>query len=147
MSEAAIYQTREDGGSEGTRTVRLRVAASAENASLARLALSGVAGLAPVPERTLAELKLALTDAVGLAARHASARGAAHVEVVFELRADELRIEVADDGVVFEPAPAGGDGELATGSIGRLGDAREVDVDSGSGELRLRLVKRLRAAV
>lgn len=146
MNEAATYRTREDGGREGRRTVRLRVPAAADNAVLARLALSGVAGLGGVPGRALEELKLAVTEAVGLAVRHAIARGSRYVEVVYELGAAGLRVEVVDDGVVFD-APEAAPIELATEQIARLVDVLEVDRRPGSGELRLRLVKHLRAAV
>jgi anti-sigma regulatory factor (Ser/Thr protein kinase) len=141
MSEAAIYQITQDGGREGTRTVRLRLPAQRGNATLARLALSGVLGLTDTTEATLAGLKLAVADAVGLAIDHALARGSDHVEVVYELSAAELSVAVSDDGIVFDPIAGGGESELPVESIRQVVDSLEVE--GGAGELRLRFAKHL----
>jgi len=72
MDEATLAET---GGEEleGMRTIRLRIPARAEYVALARLALSGLADIAALPEEQLADLKLALTEAVSNSVRHASA--------------------------------------------------------------------------
>ena len=56
---------------EGMRTVRLRVPARPEYIALARLALSGLADIASLPDEQVADLKLALTEAVSNSVRHA----------------------------------------------------------------------------
>ena len=102
---------------EGMRTVRLRIPARAEYVALARLALSGLAEIASLPDDVLADLKLALTEAVSNSVRHAYDGGDGQVEIVYELAGHELRIEVVDDGAGFDPArpPALGGEELAAG--------------------------------
>src|SRR5580765_2947673 len=60
---------RADSG--GVRSIRLRIPAKAEYITLCRLALTGLAQLRPVPDDTLADLKLALTEAVSNSVRHA----------------------------------------------------------------------------
>jgi hypothetical protein len=63
MDEAILVETAGD-ELEGMRTVRLRIPARAEYVALARLALSGLADIAALPEELVADLKLALTEAV-----------------------------------------------------------------------------------
>src|SRR5690349_24143975 len=83
---------------EGMRSVRLRVPARAEYIALARLALSGLADLIELPEELLADLKLALTEAVSNSVRHAYACCAGFVSIAYELGGDSLAVEVVDDG-------------------------------------------------
>src|SRR5215813_13084017 len=84
--------------------VRLRIPARAEYITLCRLALTGLGRIRQVPDETLADLKLALTEATSNSVRHAySSDGNGHVEIVYELRGDRLTIEVLDDGGGFEP--------------------------------------------
>ena len=68
MSEVALADT-EGEGLETSRTVRLRVPARPEYIALARLALSGLAELATLSEEDVADLKLALTEAVSNSVR------------------------------------------------------------------------------
>ena len=70
---------------------------------LARLALTGVARLAPVDEEALADLRLAVTEAAANACRHAY--GAAGGDVTLHLALGEndvLEVVVEDDGPGFD---------------------------------------------
>ena len=83
----------------GSASVRLRIPARAEYITLGRLALTGLSRVRELPEETLADLKLALTEACSNSVRHAYRDGReGTVEIVYDLRPDRLVIEVADDG-------------------------------------------------
>lgn len=150
MSEAVVVEAG-GGERERTRAVRLRIPAKPEYLSLARLALSGLAGLAGIEVGTLADLKLALTEAVTNSIRHGYRGQAGHVEILYELDADSLVLEVADDGDGFEAAHATGVGDdLAEGGLGieiirSLVDELEIESEPGAQGSRLRLVKHLRS--
>ena len=129
MSEGAI--------DEG-RTVRLTIPAKPEYITLSRLALSGLSRVRPLSDETLADLKLALTEACSNSVRHAYDDDGGHVSISFELRDDRLIVEVADDGTGFEPDGAGKNGGEAGLSEGGLGIAiirsiaDEVEIDGGA---------------
>ena len=131
------------------REIRLRIPARPEYITLCRLALTGISRLRPLGEETLADLKLALTEACSNSVRHAYANGDGSVDIRYELHADRLVIEVADDGAGFDPAEYGGPGsgdDLAEGGLG-IAIIRSIadDVEIGAGEggrgSRLRFVK------
>jgi serine/threonine-protein kinase RsbW len=149
MGEAALIDT--DGAIlEGMRSVRLRVPARAEYIALARLALTGLADIVAVSEESLADLKLALTEAVSNSVRHAYADGAGFVSIGYELTGDALAVEVVDDGRGFDPdRPPPLDGEeLTEGGLGiaiirTIADEFELQSQPGVRGSRLRFVKRL----
>jgi serine/threonine-protein kinase RsbW len=129
--------------------VRLTIPAKAEYITLCRLALTGLARLRPVADETLADLKLAITEAASNSVRHAYADGVGEVEIVYELHADRLVIEVADDGAGFSPrerAEGGSPEDLSEGGLGiaiirAIADEVEIGAkDDGRGS-RLRFVK------
>lgn len=131
------------------REVRLRIPAKPEYITLGRLALTGISRLRPLGDETLADLKLALTEACSNSVRHAYADGDGSVDIRYELHADRLVIEVVDDGTGFDPAEStGSEGavELAEGGLG-IAIIRSIadDVEIGAGEdgrgSRLRFVK------
>ena len=135
---------------EGMRSVRLRVPARAEYIALARLALSGLADLIELPEELLADLKLALTEAVSNSVRHAYADGAGFVSIAYELGGDALAVEVVDDGKGFDPdrPPALEGEELTEGGLGiaiirTIADEFELHSRPGVRGSRLRFVKHL----
>src|SRR5207253_2539053 len=80
-----------------TRAIRLTIPAKAEYITLGRLALTGLSRLRPLGEETLADLKLALTEACSNSVRHAYEGGQGAVEILYELHDDRLAIEVVDD--------------------------------------------------
>src|SRR3712207_8490949 len=59
-----------------------------------------------LPDETLADLKLALTEACSNSVRHAYDGGEGIVEIVYELHFDRLVIEVRDNGDGFDPSDA-----------------------------------------
>jgi serine/threonine-protein kinase RsbW len=137
--------------SDGTavREVRLTIPAKPEYITLCRLALTGISHLRPLTDETLADLKLALTEACSNSVRHAYGDRDGTVEIRYELHADRLVIEVADDGGGFVPANAREtDLDLAEGGLG-IAIIRSIadDLEIGTGEAgrgsRLRFVKRL----
>jgi serine/threonine-protein kinase RsbW len=136
--------------SDGSRTVRLTIPAKPEYITLSRLALAGLSRVRTLPDDTLADLKLALTEACSNSVRHAYDGGEGHVDISFELHDDRLVVEVADDGTGFEPDGAGKDEdeELTEGGLGiaiirSIADEVEIGGGPGGRGSRLRFVKRL----
>jgi serine/threonine-protein kinase RsbW len=132
---------------EGSRLVRLTIPAKAEYITLGRLALTGLARLRGLPPELLGDMKLALTEACSNSVRHAYDDGDGVVEIAYELHADRLVVEVADNGAGFDPPDdAGRDDALEEGGLGiaiirALAD--DLDIargDDGRGS-RLRFVK------
>jgi serine/threonine-protein kinase RsbW len=149
MDEAILVETAGE-VLEGMRTVRLRIPARAEYVALARLALSGLADIAELPEELLADLKLALTEAVSNSVRHAYGEGGGFVSVAYELGHNSLAVEVVDDGEGFDPErpPALEGEELTEGGLGiaiirTIADDFELDSRPGVRGSRLRFAKRL----
>jgi serine/threonine-protein kinase RsbW len=149
MDETTLVETAGE-TLEGMRTIRLRVPARAEFVALARLALSGIADIVALPDELLADLKLALTEAVSNSVRHAYTDDGGFVSIVYELSGDALAVEVVDDGKGFDPenpAPLEGD-ELTEGGLGiaiirTIADEFELQSRPGVRGSRLRFVKRL----
>ncbi len=129
-----------------TREVRLRIPAKAEYITLCRLALTGLARLRPLAEETLADLKLAITEACSNSVRHAYAEGDGCVDVRYELHPDRLVIEVSDDGEGFEPGERVAGDELSEGGLGiaiirSIADELEIGAGENGRGSRLRFVK------
>jgi serine/threonine-protein kinase RsbW len=82
--------------------VSLVVPAEPKWLALGRLVLSGVCQLGPVDEETLADLKLAVTEACSNSVRHAyEDGGSGEIEVRYELGHDSLSVEISDAGRGF----------------------------------------------
>ena len=140
---------------DGGRTVELRIPAKAEYITLCRLALTGLGQLREIADDTMADLKLALTEAVSNSVRHAyGPSGEGSVGVRYELHPDRLGIEVVDDGAGFDPdaetdaPPAPQDDDLSEGGLGiaiikSIADEFELESQPGVRGSRLRFVKRL----
>jgi serine/threonine-protein kinase RsbW len=132
-----------------TVAVRLCIPAKPEYISLGRLALTGLSRLRTFPDDTLADLKLALTEACTNSVRHAYDGGEGVVEIVYELHPDRLVVEVTDSGEGFEHdivRPDEEADELVEGGLGiaiieALADELEISRRNGGGS-RLRFVKR-----
>jgi serine/threonine-protein kinase RsbW len=133
------------------QSITLTIPAKPEYITLGRLALTGIARLRaePLSPEVLGDLKLALTEACTNSVRHAYADGDGVVEIVYELHADRLVVEVADHGGGFEPPTElrVDDDELAEGGLGiaiieALSDEFEIR-EGDRGGSRLRFVKRL----
>jgi serine/threonine-protein kinase RsbW len=133
---------------EAGRSVRLTIPAKPEYITLGRLALTALAGVRPVSNEMLYDLKLALTEACTNSVRHAYENGReGSVEIVYELQPDRLVIEVGDEGAGFEPAKGGNghDEELEEGGLGieiirAIADEVEIGRREEGGS-RLRFVK------
>jgi serine/threonine-protein kinase RsbW len=152
MDEATLVETASE-ELEGMRTVRLWIPARAEYVALARLALSGLADIAALPEELVADLKLALTEAVSNSVRHAYGEGGGFVSIAYQLGHDSLTVEVVDDGEGFDPErpPALEGEELTEGGLGiaiirTIADDFVLDSRPGVRGSRLRFAKRLRRA-
>src|SRR5579859_4331764 len=99
--------------------VRLTIPARPEYITLCRLALTGFSRLRPVSDQTLADLKLAITEACSNSVRHAYQDENGHVEISYTLTADTLEIVVCDEGEGFEPGGAQQEvGALSEGGLG-----------------------------
>ena len=149
MGETALVEAAGE-ELEGMRTVRLRIPARAEYIALARLALSGLADIVELSDELLADLKLALTEAVSNSVRHAYAGEGGFVSIAYELSRDALAIEVVDDGAGFDPErPPSLEGEeLTEGGLGiaiirTIADEFELSSQPGVRGSRLRFAKRL----
>jgi len=133
------------------RVVRLTIPAKAEYISLSRLALAGLSRVREFSDETLADLKLALTEACSNSVRHAYDEGEGHVDISFELRDDRLIVEVSDDGSGFEPdvSPSNGrneelnEGGLGIAIIRSIADEVEIGGGPAGKGSRLRFVKLL----
>jgi len=138
--------------SEEGRSVRLTIPARAEYITLGRIALTAIAGVRPLSDETLHDLKLALTEACTNSVKHAYGEDGGSIDIVYELLSDRLAVEVGDAGAGFEPngGRRGGAGEdelLEEGGLGieiirALTDEVEIAEREGGGS-RLRFVKLL----
>ena len=130
------------------RTVRLTIPARPEYITLGRLALTAIAGVRPLSDETLHDLKLALTEACTNSVKHAYADGGeGTVDILYELEPDRLAVEVGDAGAGFELGDGNGlDGDdLSEGGLGieiirAVTDEVEIAEREGGGS-RLRFVK------
>ena len=148
----ATYEARGNGTGVGGSAVRLTIPAKPEYITLCRLALTGISRLRPLAEDTLADLKLALTEACSNSVRHAYGDGEGHVDIRYELYPDRLVVEVVDDGEGFDPAHArDAEGELTEGGLGiaiinALADEVEIARGANGRGSTLRFVKLLAGA-
>jgi serine/threonine-protein kinase RsbW len=133
--------------SDEGRSVRLTFPARPEYITLGRLALTAIAGVRPLSDETLHDLKLALTEACTNSVKHAyDEAGGGSVDIVYELRSDRLAVEVGDAGTGFDPHKTDSNGdELEEGGLGiaiirALTDEVEIAEREGGGS-RLRFVK------
>ena len=133
--------------SDEGRSVRLTIPARPEYITLGRLALTAIAGVRPVSEEALHDLKLALTEACTNSVKHAyDDEGRGSVDIVYELEPDRLAVEVGDAGTCFDPEDTEtGAGELEEGGLGiaiirAVTDEVEIAEREGGGS-RLRFVK------
>jgi len=134
--------------SDAGRIVKLTIPARPEYITLGRLALTAIAGVRPVTDETLHDLKLALTEACTNSVKHAYADGGeGTVDILYELEPDRLAVEVGDAGPGFDPEDGDGfDGDdLSEGGLGieiirAVTDEVEIAQREGGGS-RLRFVK------
>ena len=143
---------------DGARVVSLTIPADAKWLALCRLVLGGLCQLGPVDDETLADLKLAVTEACSNSVRHAyRAEGRGSISVRYALDDDTLLVEIADEGQGFRfdrPVPELGpqpDEELREDEMGlAIIHALVDEVDLGAGAegrgTKLRFRKQLAGA-
>ena len=116
--------------------ITLAIPARTEYLILARLALAGIGHEVPIEQATLADMKLAVTEACGNAIRHANPDREGVVRIRYAVEDDTIEISVEDDGPgIPEPLrrslpPV----ELTEGGMGlAIIDALVDDVEIGAG--------------
>jgi serine/threonine-protein kinase RsbW len=104
-------------------SVRLTFPARAEYLILARLALAGIARATRIDDETLADLKLAVTEACGNVVRHAYPGPGEEGRVCVTFRADDGLIEilVEDEGVGLADDGGASDDEGRTNGESGMG--------------------------
>jgi len=133
------------------RSIRLTIPARPEYITLGRLALTAIAGVRPLSDETLHDLKLALTEACTNSVRHAYEAGSeGSVQIVYEIGDEDISIEVIDEGEGFVLDEASETDHLSESGLGiaiirSLADELEIEPGEGRGS-RLRFVKHLGAA-
>lgn len=134
----------------GPHVVELTIPAKAEYITLCRLALAGLSTLRGLPPEIVADLKLALTEACSNSVRHAYEDGQPGeiVEIRYELHADRVVIEVADEGRGFIPPDAPASREPSESGLGiaiirAIADELELGMRTDGRGSRLRMVKLL----
>jgi serine/threonine-protein kinase RsbW len=128
--------------------IQLTIPAKPEYITLGRLALTGLARVHQFDDDVLGDLKLAITEACTNSVRHAYEDVGGAVEIVYELHADRIVVEVVDRGEGFtlgEPDEVLAD-ELSEGGLGiaiirALMDELEIGPKPGESGSRLRFVK------
>ena len=128
--------------------VSLSIPAKAEYIALCRLALAGLAQVRALEPETLADLKVALTEACSNSIRHAyEAAGGGAVDIRYEVDDDKVVVEVTDTGAGFDADDVdAADGELDEGGLGIAiirAVVDDVTIASDGGGSRLRFVKYL----
>ena len=136
--------------SSTSTVVNLTIPAKAEYITLGRLALTGLARSEALGEETLADLKLALSEACSNSVRHAYRDGRdGVVEIRYELAPGRVVIEVLDDGNGFPTERAAAEAEdLSEGGLGiaiirAVSDEFEIGPREDGKGLRLRFAKLL----
>lgn len=132
------------------RVVELSFPANSRYLVLARLSLAGIAPVARLAEETLADLKLAVTEACANAVRHAYPDDVdGVVRLRLSLEPGTLTVEVADDGQGLEPGSLSGwdasrmrEEGMGFSIMRAVVDEVEIDSTPATGTV-VRLVKRL----
>jgi len=128
---------------DGSHVVSLTIPAEPRWLALCRLVLSGLCRLGTVDDETLADLKLAVTEACSNSVRHAYGENGSGglVRVNYRLASDALAVEVADAGTGFQfdqPGPELGpqpDEELREDEMGlAIIHALVDEVEIGAGQ-------------
>ena len=110
---------------EGTE-IALNLPARAENVSLVRHTLGGIAGPLGMDEEAVAGMRLAVTEACTNVVRHAYHGGVGPLEVVMRPHPDDLEIIVSDFGAGVGPSPDVNGPGLGLPLIAALSDRLDV---------------------
>jgi serine/threonine-protein kinase RsbW len=90
-------------GADDVSTVSLTIPARPEYLVFCRLVLAGLARTREIEPETLADMKLAVTEACSNSVRHAYDSEGGNVAVRFRLGVDDIAIDVEDEGRGFQP--------------------------------------------
>ena len=139
---------------DGSHVVSLTIPAEPKWLALCRLVLSGLCRLGPVDDETLADLKLAVTEACSNSVRHGYGEdgGGGQVSIRYVLSSDALAVEVADAGRGFRfdrPVPELGpqpdeelrEDEMGLAIINVLVDEVEIGAGPEGQGTRIRFTK------
>lgn len=135
--------------SGGSVSFSLSFPAQAEYLVLCRLAVSALAGLAPIDDELVDDLKLAVTEACTNAIQHAYRdRDPGRVELRYDVEAGRVLIMIEDSGVGRgDGAPLESQGEREGGMglaiIRSLVDELELEPGPGGHGTRVTLAKKL----
>jgi serine/threonine-protein kinase RsbW len=133
--------------------VTLTMPAKADYLILARLALAGISRAVAIDPETLADLKLAVTEACANAVRHAYGAEGGQVTVSYRVDGGLLAVQVEDEGTGFDVERVDewvpeelDEAGMGLSIIRSVVDGLEVERGTDGRGTRLRLEKRLAAA-
>jgi anti-sigma regulatory factor (Ser/Thr protein kinase) len=109
----------------------LTLPARAENVAVVRHAIGGLAEALDIDDRTLSDLKLAVTEACTNTVVHAYPDGEGPLEVAAYVRADRLMLVVRDEGRGIMPRTDSPGLGLGLPLIATLAEALELGTDDG----------------
>lgn len=131
-------------------SVSLTIPAEVEYLVFCRLVLVGLARTRKIDPETLADMKLAVTEACSNSVRHAYKSAGGHVAMRFTLGADDIAIEVEDDGRGFQldsaavgPPKASAEEGMGLALIKSLTNDLDVSVGAGGRGSRVSFRKQL----
>jgi len=107
--------------SQDRNTMSLRVPAKPEYLIVCRLALNGLAYVAPVSDEALSDLKLAVTEACANSMSHAYGPDEGFVTMRVAVDDGAVAIDISDEGTGMAdpaPSPTGANGGLDEGGMG-----------------------------
>jgi serine/threonine-protein kinase RsbW len=106
---------------------RLTLPARAENIAVVRHVIGAFATAVSLPEQTIDDMRLAVTEACTNIVRHAYERGDGHIEVVIRPDGDAINVIVSDDGRGSGPSPDVAGPGLGLPLIAALADKLEIE--------------------
>ena len=104
----------------------LTVPARAENVSIVRRLLEGVADVVGLPEDVVDDVRLAVTEACTNVVRHAYEEGEGAIDVVVRPRSRSVEIVISDEGRGMGPSPDTTGPGLGLPLISALADSVEL---------------------
>ena len=131
-------------------SVRLTLPATPENVGLARQVLAGLAEALDADEELVADMKIAVTEAVNNIVLHAYPESVGPAEVTMTSNLEQLVISVKDEGEGMNPLPADAEAPSRLGfgfaMMASLCDQFGINSGTSGTEVRMRFAVRGRAA-
>lgn len=123
-------------------SVRLTLPATPNNVALARQVLAGYAEALDINEERVADMKIAVTEAVNNVVLHAYPEGEGAVRVTITSIKDHLAISVGDQGAGMNPLPADAEEQAGLGfgfaMMASLSDQFAINTGADGTEVRMR---------